>query len=268
MAIILPLWITLGRGFFGSGGWTTLALLISVAPIMLCGLLFLAFFIRSRPRVRTDNAVSKIDAVLLTVLYLSIFLYGIFLVDGGDTPESINSLASLVLGDGFIAISGVVSSFLIGITFLFGALAVGAVLVQQFKVLRSKRALIVAVLVAVAMIVYFIVQANSPASQDQRTSRDFQLLSQDIINYKYANKDSLPGDLKAAIDRKSSYSSQESVANRINSYTYTLKNNDRFELCATFYTDTRSEETISQGPAKVYSHPKGYHCFAFSDEYS
>jgi hypothetical protein len=101
MSVLLPLWLTFGRGLLGSGGWGMLIYLFIYAPVLLLLLLLIGMFINSRPEVKTTGMVSDMEAVLLLALYLSVFLHGFFVVDGGDTQDSINSVAMSVFGKSF-----------------------------------------------------------------------------------------------------------------------------------------------------------------------
>lgn len=64
MAILLPVWITFGRGAFGSGGWVTLVYIFTVGPILLVALLIIRALISRRAVVKISGLVSPLDACL------------------------------------------------------------------------------------------------------------------------------------------------------------------------------------------------------------
>ena len=96
MIYVLPLWVTFGRALVGYPGWWMIFFMVSVAPILLCSLLAL----RSMAVVTVDKDgnqfVGKTEAVLLTTLYISVALFGFFVVDFGDTEASSGSVATAV----------------------------------------------------------------------------------------------------------------------------------------------------------------------------
>lgn len=97
MAFILPLWLVFGA----SGGWLTLLFMFILAPALFAILLVLHFLVSGRTDVVTNKRLNPVDAVTLTVLYVSIFMYGFFVVNGGDTTDSINSDAMKLFGRSF-----------------------------------------------------------------------------------------------------------------------------------------------------------------------
>jgi len=105
MAVLLPFWITFGRGALGSGGWLSLILLFTVAPTLLIALSIISWLIRSRPSVKANQMVTQTEAYLMTAIYASVFLFGLFVVDGGDTPSSVYSVATKFLGQSFNSLS-------------------------------------------------------------------------------------------------------------------------------------------------------------------
>ena len=98
MVFFLPFWLTFGRGLLGSGGWMTIMYIFTYAPMLLVGLLAVWFLLRFRADVRETKSIGSLDSIVLLALYVSIFLHGIFLLDGGDTPDSVNSVAMHVFG--------------------------------------------------------------------------------------------------------------------------------------------------------------------------
>ncbi len=98
MAIFLPFWLTFGKTLFAEGGWFTVIYLFTIAPLLLVSLLVVWFLLRSRPDVKQSGRVGTVDATVLLSLYTTIFLHGIFLVDGSDVKGDSGSIATAVAG--------------------------------------------------------------------------------------------------------------------------------------------------------------------------
>lgn len=95
MMFTLPLWVTFGKGLiFGVGGWLALISIFTIAPALFVVFLIFALLLMTRKDVIESRRLGVFDSVLLLILYLSIFLFSIFVVDGGDTPESVDSVMS------------------------------------------------------------------------------------------------------------------------------------------------------------------------------
>ncbi|MGV8913760.1 MAG: MFS transporter [Rhodoglobus sp.] len=74
--IVLPLWVLVGRGVFGSSvGWDFVLFLL-LCPILACALLAVAGLTTARKSVRSAKAVSWIDAGVLAVWHAVIIGYG------------------------------------------------------------------------------------------------------------------------------------------------------------------------------------------------
>lgn len=76
-AILLPLWLFVGWGIWGSNGWTFLGLAV-LAPILFIAMLLVTLIIYGRPEVRRDNAVSWIDVGLLLFWHAMMIGFGFF----------------------------------------------------------------------------------------------------------------------------------------------------------------------------------------------
>lgn len=76
-AVVLPIWLLVGWGVFGGGGWGLLGLLL-VSPLAFIALLAIALLIYARKSVRQAHAVSWIDVGLLTLWHLSIVGVGFY----------------------------------------------------------------------------------------------------------------------------------------------------------------------------------------------
>jgi len=74
--IVLPLWVLVGRGIFGSSvGWDFVLFLL-LCPILALALLAIAGLTTARKSVRSQRAVSWIDAGVLTAWHAAIIAYG------------------------------------------------------------------------------------------------------------------------------------------------------------------------------------------------
>jgi hypothetical protein len=136
MTLLLPIWLIVGRALLGSIGWLTLIMLFTVVPVLLISMIVLDILLLRRKDVRASKMVSVLDARLVTAFYISTFLFGIFMVDFGDTEDSIVSVASRLLGSGFLTISSILAVIL-GV--LATGLLVASLVVAIMETVRSKR---------------------------------------------------------------------------------------------------------------------------------
>lgn len=139
MVVLLPLWLTIARGFLGIGGLETIGLVVYM-PIVIGALLLLAILVPTQISANQTRVVSPLDAVLLAVLYLSIFLYGFFMVDVDGTQEKIASAASLMVGPSFTDLSSRIADFFLKASFVLAA-ACFAVFIYERILLLKKRLL-------------------------------------------------------------------------------------------------------------------------------
>lgn len=111
-AILIPFVVTFIRLPFGLAGWGTMIYAVFYLPVLLIALLILAALVTRRKDPSTGKTVlGQTDSILLSSLYGSLVLHSIFLVDGGDTQESTNSIASALLGSWFQDVSSIISGF-------------------------------------------------------------------------------------------------------------------------------------------------------------
>ncbi len=76
MAVVLPVWLLIGRGIlFDGGGWEFVGYLI-LCPILFVALLVIGGLIRFRPGMRAAGAVSWMDVAGLGALWLLLALAG------------------------------------------------------------------------------------------------------------------------------------------------------------------------------------------------
>lgn len=76
-AVVLPGWLAVGWALFGSGGWNTLGLIISL-PATFLALLVVAFLVNVRPTVREQRAVAWADVGVLGAWHLAIIGAGFY----------------------------------------------------------------------------------------------------------------------------------------------------------------------------------------------
>ncbi|WP_394552370.1 hypothetical protein ACDF64_16095 [Agromyces sp. MMS24-JH15] len=76
-AVVLPIWLVVGWAVYGSGGWTTLGLLITI-PSNFLALLVIALMVQARPSVRAERAVSWLDVGVIGLWHLLIVAAGFY----------------------------------------------------------------------------------------------------------------------------------------------------------------------------------------------
>lgn len=98
IALFVPFWLIIGRGLLGAGGWMTLGFIVT-APFV-AGILLLLVMLSDRLKgdLGNDEYIRPLDSAVLLLLYGLFFLIGFFVVDGGDTSESFNSVANKISG--------------------------------------------------------------------------------------------------------------------------------------------------------------------------
>lgn len=107
--IVLPIWIGIGRLLFGAGGWLMLITLFLLTPVLFIWLLVLAIATLARHDVRDNKALPLRDAKIFAVVYGAMVLFGFFLVDVGDTEDSVGSAFSMLLGHHLVGLSVVLA---------------------------------------------------------------------------------------------------------------------------------------------------------------
>lgn len=94
--LVLVVWVWFGRLVFGVGGWFFVVFLFSVVPVVLVALILtttLAYTQQGRPR-----ALTAFQAWAQLLTWVSLFLFGAFCPDFGDTEDSETSLLTQVFG--------------------------------------------------------------------------------------------------------------------------------------------------------------------------
>lgn len=134
--LLLVIWVWIGRLLFGSGGWVMVVMVVTVLPVLLIALLvttILGFSAHRRPRSLTAS-----QAAAQLVMWAGMLVFGFFIVDFGDTDESISSVFSRLVGNGDSAQS--ISWIVAGISGLVVVAAWVVLLAQLIGSRRSARA--------------------------------------------------------------------------------------------------------------------------------
>lgn len=136
MTFVLPFWLTLGRSMLGSSGHLTILYVFLIAPALFILMVIFNILIWARRDVRQKIEFGKLDSFLLLLLYISVFLHGLFVVDGSDTPESLSSVLTSLFGSHLLD----VSSLLSGVAYTFSYLLLVICLVTFTGELLARRA--------------------------------------------------------------------------------------------------------------------------------
>ena len=128
--IILPLWMLIGRVFFGVIlGWHY-AIQLFLAPLLFVFLAVISTLSWARRRSRQTGAVSSIDAALISVLYFSVIVYGFFVVDSVHSYEQGKSVATVLFGQSWRDASFTVADIAGGVMIVAGLATFWVVLVE------------------------------------------------------------------------------------------------------------------------------------------
>lgn len=128
--IVLPLWLLIGRVFFGVIlGWHY-ALQLFLAPLLFVFLAVVATLVWASKGVRESRAVSRLDATLLTSWYISILSYGFFVVDSVHSTEPGTSVATKLFGQQFRDASFTIADISGGVVIILALLTFWLVLIE------------------------------------------------------------------------------------------------------------------------------------------
>lgn len=75
-ALLLPVWVVVGRGLYGSSNGWDILLYIVLSTILGVALLAVATITTARKAVRSTRAVSTRDAIIMAVWHVAIIAYG------------------------------------------------------------------------------------------------------------------------------------------------------------------------------------------------
>jgi hypothetical protein len=129
-SIFLPLWLLVGRVFFGVIlGWHY-AIQLFLAPLLFVFLAIVATLTWARKSVRSNRRVSRLDATLLTAWYISILSYGFFVVDSVHSEEPGKSIATVLFGQGLRDASFTIADISGGLVIILALLTFWLVLIE------------------------------------------------------------------------------------------------------------------------------------------
>ena len=109
VSIALIIWVWIGRALFGSGGWWILIFLGSVVPALIVGLTVTTVLARTQHLPKSSGRLTLPQFWALIGLWVSMFGFGLFIVDFGDSKDSYSSAFSRLFGDGTIDASDALS---------------------------------------------------------------------------------------------------------------------------------------------------------------
>lgn len=134
---ILPVWVGLGRIFFGVGGWLILATLFLLTPVLFFILAVLSVLTLTRQDVRATSKLTPAESLLWIGVIVSSILFELTLIDGGDTQESVNSVLTKVAGRGLENVSGIIAYIAVGLGMVC---LVGLLVYNIYRIIHLKRA--------------------------------------------------------------------------------------------------------------------------------
>jgi hypothetical protein len=107
--VVPILWVWIGRALFGSGGWWMVIFLVSVTPVMILALTITSILAIRQRQPASVGFLTNGQFWCLTTMWLSLLLFGFFVVDFGDTKESISSAFSQLAGTAAVDASNTLS---------------------------------------------------------------------------------------------------------------------------------------------------------------
>jgi hypothetical protein len=135
--VILPLWLLVGRVFFGVIlGWHY-AIGLFLAPVLFIFLAVVTTITWARRSARRSGAVSKTDAVLLTIWYFAVLCYGFFVVDSVHSYEPGTSIATHAFGQGFRDASFTIADIAGGVIIIIAFTTLWVVLIEYLVETRQ-----------------------------------------------------------------------------------------------------------------------------------
>ena len=98
--LALIVWVWIGRALFGSGGWWILIFLVSVVPALIVALTVTTVLAVMQHLPKSSGRLTVPQFWALIGLWVSMFGFGLFIVDFGDSKDSYSSAFSRLFGDG------------------------------------------------------------------------------------------------------------------------------------------------------------------------
>lgn len=136
--IILPLWLLVGRVFFGVIlGWH-FAIGLFLAPLLFIFLAVVTTITWARKSSRRSGAVTRVDAVLLSGWYFAVLCYGFFVVDSVHSYEPGTSIATHAFGQGFRDASFTIADIAGGVIIILAFTTLWVVLIEYLVETRQE----------------------------------------------------------------------------------------------------------------------------------
>jgi hypothetical protein len=136
-AVLLPLWVLIGRGFFGAAvGWQFLVLLV-LMPLLSIAMFAVGGVTAARKDVRTNRAVAWLDVAVIGAWHLTILSLGFFLVDSNAGGERGSSAFTQLAGADAEPLSSALANVSGALVVLFAA---GAFWLAVWQFVRETRA--------------------------------------------------------------------------------------------------------------------------------
>ncbi len=136
--IVLPLWLLIGRVFFGVIlGWHY-AIGLFLAPLLFVFLAVVTTVTWARRSARRSGAVSRTDAVLLSGWYFAVICYGFFVVDSVKSSEPGKSIATQLFGRGFRDASFTIADIAGGVIIIIAFTTLWVVLIEYLVETRQE----------------------------------------------------------------------------------------------------------------------------------
>jgi ABC-type nickel/cobalt efflux system permease component RcnA len=136
--IVLPLWLLIGRVFFGVIlGWHY-AIGLFLAPLLFTFLAVVTTITWARKGARRSGAVSRIDAWLLSGWYFAVLAYGFFVVDSVYSYEPGTSIATHLFGQPFRDASFTIADISGGVIIILAFTTLWVVLIEYLVETRRE----------------------------------------------------------------------------------------------------------------------------------
>ncbi|HAM25184.1 MAG TPA: hypothetical protein DCP11_00335 [Microbacteriaceae bacterium] len=136
--IALPLWLLIGRVFFGVIlGWHY-AIGLFLAPLLFVFLAVVTTITWARKGARQSSAVSRIDAWLLSGWYFAVLSYGFFVVDSVHSDEQGTSIATHIFGQSFRDASFTIADISGGVIIILAFTTLWVVLIEYLVETRQE----------------------------------------------------------------------------------------------------------------------------------
>ncbi|WP_423918113.1 hypothetical protein ACPEEZ_09770 [Frigoribacterium sp. 2-23] len=148
-AFVLPVWVLVGRAFFGVPLGLQFLGQIVLVPLLFIGQVLVTALILARRSVRQNRAVSWLDASLLTLSWLAQLALGFFIVDSSaQTPSA--SAFTAIAGAGSLDLSTALFALAVTVTIASGIALIASAAWQWVQEARRRVVASLADLEAVA----------------------------------------------------------------------------------------------------------------------